>query len=283
MTAINYVGIHKTANLTKAIVTFVLAALAVVVLASLSAVTATVDNLADFTRGGPGGILEAAGLLFFAFAGYARIATLGEEVIDPTRTIPRAIPLALGITLAIYATVATSALLAVGPDVLAESTAPLAAAAAGGLSLSTPLVRAGGTVAALGVLLSLLAGVSRTSFAMARHHELPTWLGAVHPTHRTPHRAELAVGTLVIAVTAVADLRGAIGFSSFAVLAYYAIANASAYTQPDDQRRWPKSLQVFGVTGCSVLAFSLPISSMIQGAVVLAIGAAAWLIRQLYR
>jgi APA family basic amino acid/polyamine antiporter len=281
MTAVNYVGIRKTANLTKAIVTFVLAALAVVVLASLSAVTATVDNLADFTRGGPGGILEAAGLLFFAFAGYARIATLGEEVIDPSRTIPRAIPLALGVTLAIYATVVTSALLAVGPDVLAESPTPLAAAVAGGLSWATPLVRVGGTVAALGVLLSLLAGVSRTSFAMARNQDLPTWLGAVHPIHKTPHRAELAVGTLVIALTAAADLRGAIGFSSFAVLTYYAIANVSAYTQPDDERRWPKSLQAFGVTGCVLLALSLPISSVIQGAVVLAIGAAAWLTRQL--
>ena len=279
LTAVNYVGLEKTANLTKAIIAVVLAALAIVVFATLAGPTTSPDNLANLTDSGLGGILEAAGLLFFAFAGYARIATLGEEVLDPTRTIPRAIPLALGITLVIYAIVAVSALLAVGPDVLAQSTAPLAAAADGGLSWAVPLVRVGGTVAALGVLLSLLAGVSRTTFAMARNHELPSWLGAVHPTHKTPYRAELVAGAAIIAVVTVADLRGAIGFSSFAVLAYYAIANASAYTQPEAERRWPRWLQILGMTGCAVLALSLPITSVITGAAVLAIGATVWLIR----
>lgn len=279
MAAVNYVGVQKTANLTKVIVALVLVALAVVVVATLGSPTTGFDNLSDLTAGGVGGILQAAGLLFFAFAGYARIATLGEEVTDPTRTIPRAIPLALGITLAIYAIVAISALLAVGPEVLADSNAPLAAAAGGGLSWAVPLVRVGGTIAALGVLLSLLAGVSRTGFAMARNHELPSWLGAVHPRHRTPYRAELLVAAVIIVVVSVADLRGAIGFSSFAVLTYYAIANASAFTQPDGERRWPRWLQVVGVAGCALLAFSLPLASIIGGAAVLALGALVWLIR----
>jgi basic amino acid/polyamine antiporter, APA family len=279
LAAVNYVGVEKTANLTKVIVTVVIVALAFVVFATLAAPTMSPDNLTDLTSGGVSGILEAAGLLFFAFAGYARIATLGEEVVDPTRTIPRAIPLALGITVAIYAVVAVSALLAVGPDVLAQSTAPLATAAEGGLSWAVPLVRIGGTIAALGVLLSLLAGVSRTGFAMARNHELPAWLGAVHPVHQTPYRAELVAGAAIIAVVAVVDLRGAIGFSSFAVLTYYAIANASAFTQPESERRWPRWLQIVGITGCAVLALSLPVGSVIAGAVVLATGAAIWLAR----
>jgi len=279
LTAVNYVGVEKTASLTKAIVAVVLATLAIVVFASLAGPSASTDNLANPTGSGLGGILEAAGLLFFAFAGYARIATLGEEVVDPTRTIPRAIPLALGITLVIYAVVAVSALLAVGPEVLAQSSAPLAAAAEGSLSWAVPLVRVGGTVAALGVLLSLLAGVSRTMFAMARNHEFPSWLGAVHPIHKTPYRAELVAGAAIIAVVAVVDLRGAIGFSSFAVLTYYAIANASAYTQPDAERRWPRWLQILGMTGCAVLAIALPITSVIIGAAVLAIGATIWLVR----
>jgi APA family basic amino acid/polyamine antiporter len=279
MTAVNYIGVEKTANLTKIIVTVVLAALTIVVVGALAAPTTSLDNLAGMTDGGVGGILEASGLLFFAFAGYARIATLGEEVTDPTRTIPRAIPLALGITLAIYGIVAVSSLLAVGPDVLAESEAPLAEAAAGGLSWAVPLVRVGGTIAALGVLLSLLAGVSRTTFAMARNHELPSWLGAIHPAHKTPYRAELAAAAAIIAVVLVADLRGAIGFSSFAVLTYYAIANASAFTQPESERRWPRWLQALGVLGCGVLAFSLPLASVIGGVVVLALGAVVWLVR----
>jgi APA family basic amino acid/polyamine antiporter len=280
MTAVNYAGVRQTAGVIKAIVALVLAALAVVVVASLLGGTASTNNLPPLGSGGMGGILEAAGLLFFAFAGYARIATLGEEVIDPSRTIPKAIPVALGVTLAVYATVAVSALLAVGPDVLAEAEAPLATAvAAGRYAWLTPVVRIGGTIAALGVLLSLLAGVSRTSFAMARNRELPRWLGAVHPTHKVPHRAELVVGAIVAVVAAFADLRGAIGFSSFTVLIYYAIANASAWLQPPDQRRWPRPVQALGVAGCALLAASLPITSILAGAVVLVIGAAIWLLR----
>lgn len=280
VTAVNYAGVRQTAGVIKAIVALVLAALAVVVAASLLGGTASTDHLPPLTSGGMGGILEAAGLLFFAFAGYARIATLGEEVIHPSRTIPKAIPVALGVTLAVYTTVAVSALLAVGPDALADAEAPLAVAvSAGRYAWSTPVVRIGGTIAALGVLLSLLAGVSRTSFAMARNGELPRWLGAVHPTHKVPHRAELVIGGLVAVVAAFADLRGAIGFSSFAVLTYYAIANASAWRQPPDQRRWPRPVQALGVAGCGLLAFSLPITSVLAGAVVLVIGAAIWLIR----
>ncbi|CAN5372210.1 MAG: APC family permease [Acidimicrobiia bacterium] len=278
MTAVNVAGIRKTAAVTRVIVAVVLLALAAVVAGSLSGTEASIDNLADPTRGGVGGILEAAGLLFFAFAGYARIATLGEEVLDPVHTIPRAIPLALGIALAVYAAVAVSALVAVGPDALAAAEAPLAAAVVGQPVL-VGVVRVGGAVAALGVLLALLAGVSRTGFAMARNGELPRWLGAVHPVTRTPYRAELAVGLVVTVVAAVADLRGAIGFSSFAVLAYYAIANVSAWAQPPRQRRWPRAFQIVGVVGCIVLALSLPVTSVIGGSMVIALGAAIWMVR----
>ena len=219
LTAVNLGGVTKTATLTRAIVAVVLASLAAVVVAALFGGTADTGNLGSLTAGGVGGTLESAGLLFFAFAGYARITTLGEEVRDPARTIPRAIPLALGVTLAVYATVIVAALLAVGPGALAAATAPLdVAARAGDLDALAPAVRVGGTVAALGVLLSLLVGVSRTTFAMAADGLLPRWLAAVEPRRRVPHHAELAVGAVVLAVVLVADLRGAIGFSSFAVL-----------------------------------------------------------------
>ncbi len=282
LTAVNYQGVQKTAWLTRIIVVIVLAALATVVVAALGGGAATVDNLDSVTEaGGWTGILQSAGLLFFAFAGYARLATLGEEVVDPQRTIPRAIPLALGITLGVYALVAVSALLAAGPDDLAASAAPLdTAVRAGDLDALSPVVRVGGTIAALGVLLSLIVGVSRTTFAMAANGEMPRWLDAVHPRHRVPHRAELVVGAVVAAIVLVADLRGAIGFSSFAVLAYYAIANASAYTLPPHQRRWPRCLGVVGVVGCVVLAFTLPSASVIGGLVVLVLGALVWKVRQ---
>lgn len=281
LTAVNYRGIAKTAWLTRAIVAFVLAALAAVVAAVVAGGSAepalVVGGLGAAT---PYGVLQAGGLLFFAFAGYARIATLGEEVADPHRTIPRAIPLALGITLVVYAAVATSALAALGAGPLATVDAPLSAAVATGrFAEAAPLVRVGAIVASLGVLLSLLAGVSRTTLAMARDRELPGWLDAVHPRHRVPHRAELAIAAVVVAVILLGDLRGAIGFSSFAVLVYYAIANASAWRLSPAQRRWPRWLAGLGVAGCALLAVTLPLTSVVGGAGVLAVGAVVWAAR----
>jgi APA family basic amino acid/polyamine antiporter len=221
------------------------------------------------------GILQAAGLLFFAFAGYARIATMGEEVRDPQRTIPRAIPAALAITVAVYAVVAVSALSAGGPDVLARASSPLTAAVqAAGAGGVAPVVRIGGAVASLGALLALIAGIGRTSLAMARNGDLPAWLAAVHPRFRVPHHAELALAVIVSALVLTTDLRGVIGFSSFGVLVYYGIANASAFTQPPEQRRWPRALNLLGAVGCVVLALSLPAASVIAGAAILALGLA---------
>jgi APA family basic amino acid/polyamine antiporter len=281
LTAVNYHGVHKTATLTRVIVAIVLAALALIVTGALLGGTASVDRFGSLTDAGLHGILQSGGVLFFAFAGYARIATLGEEVVDPARTIPRAIPRALGIVLVVYAAVALSALAAVGPAALAASDAPLATALrAGDLGALVPAARIGGTIAALGVLLSLIAGVSRTTFAMAADRELPGWLDAVHPVHHVPHRAELLVGVIVTALVLVTDLRHAIGFSSFCVLTYYGIANASAWTLPPEHRRWPRALSAAGVVGCATLAVTLPAASIVGGAVVLGFGSLARLVRR---
>jgi APA family basic amino acid/polyamine antiporter len=274
LTAVNYQGIHKTAALTRAIVAIVLVALALVVVGAIAGGQPSVHHFDGLTSGGVHGILQSAALLFFAFAGYARIATLGEEVEDPARTIPRAIPRALGITLLVYAVVAVTALAAVGSAALAGSDAPLATAvSAGRFDALVPAVRIGGAIAALGVLLSLIAGVSRTTFAMASNRDLPHWLSAVHPSRRIPHRAELVVGALVALLVTFTDLRHAIGFSSFCVLTYYAIANLSAWTLPPEDRRWPRALTVVGVVGCVTLACMLPATSVLLGAAVLAGGA----------
>jgi APA family basic amino acid/polyamine antiporter len=280
LTAVGVQGIHKTAALTRVLVTIVLAALAAVMVGSVAGGHASTDHLGGLGVGGVRGVLESAGLLFFAFAGYARIATLGEEVTDPARTIPKAIPRALGITLLVYAAVAVTALLAVGPGELADSDAPLSTAVrSGSMDWLSPAVRVGGTIAATGVLLSLIAGVSRTVFAMAADGALPRWLDAVHPDHKVPHRAELTVGVVVTALVVAADLRGAIGFSSFAVLTYYGIANASAWTLPRHQRRWSRALAGAGLIGCAVLAATLPARTVIAGVLVLVVGAGSWVVR----
>ncbi|MBT2397648.1 APC family permease [Streptomyces sp. ISL-100] len=276
LTAVNYGGVQKSAWLTRAIVVVVLA-----VLVGVVAVCVGVDgpSLGSGPGGsGVGGVLQAGGLLFFAFAGYARIATLGEEVRDPGRTIPRAIPVALGIALVVYACVAVAVLSVLGAGELASSAAPLAdAVRAAGVAEMAPVVRVGAAVAALGALLALILGVSRTTLAMARDGHLPGALAAVHPRFQVPHRAELAVGVVVGVVAAVADVRGAIGFSSFGVLAYYAIANASAWTLGPGRGR---VLAAGGLVGCVGLAFALPVSSVVAGAAVLAVGAAAYGVRR---
>ncbi|TDY04573.1 amino acid/polyamine/organocation transporter (APC superfamily) [Mycolicibacterium litorale] len=275
LTAVNYAGVHKSALLTRLIVAFVLAVLAVVVVVALGFGDPAVGRLALPDDVSVGGVLQSAGLLFFAFAGYARIATLGEEVRDPERTIPRAIPIALGITLAVYAVVAVAVLAVLGSGTLADAAAPLTEAVrVAGFAGLVPVVAAGAAIAALGSLLALILGVSRTTLAMARDRHLPAGLAAVHSRFGSPHRAEVAVGVVVAVLAATVDLREAIGFSSFAVLIYYAVANASAWTLGY------RAVPAVGLAGCLVLAFALPWTSVAAGAAVLGVGALTYAVRR---
>ncbi|GGX62234.1 APC family permease [Streptomyces minutiscleroticus] len=279
LTAVNYGGVRKSAWATRVIVAVVLAVLAAVVVVCLGSGSSGAGGPVVGASAGAGGVLEAAGLLFFAFAGYARIATLGEEVRDPARTIPRAIPLALGIALVVYAAVVVAVLSVLGAEGLGRATAPLAdAVRAAGAPALVPVVRAGAAAAALGSLLALVLGVSRTVLAMARDRHLPGALAAVHPRHRVPHRAELAVGAVVAVLAATADVREAVGFSSFGVLLYYAVANASAWTLSPAVRT--RLLPAAGLVGCVALAFSLPWTSVAAGAGVIGAGAAVYALRR---
>jgi APA family basic amino acid/polyamine antiporter len=274
LTAVNLRGITRTATFARILVAGSILALAVFVVAALAGGHADPRNLVPGdVAGSPYGVLQSAGLLFFAFAGYARIATLGEEVRTPERTIPRAIPIALGITVAIYLVVGTSALLVAGPATIAAGSTPLATALeAGGAAWATPAVRIGAAVASLGALLALIAGIGRTALAMAREGDLPRPLAGVDPRSHVPARAQVVVALAVILLVSVADLRGAIGFSSFGVLIYYAIANMAAFTQPAEDRRWPRALNVLGLAGCIGLVATLPVAAIVAGAVMFAIG-----------
>ncbi|NHC14206.1 APC family permease [Motilibacter deserti] len=272
LTAVNYLGVTRTAALNRLLVAVTLAVLGFVVVTCLAGDRGAVSSLTDATSLDAYGVLQAAGLLFFAFAGYARLATLGEEVRDPERTIPRAVPLALGIVVAVYALVAVGLLLVLSPAGLAASTAPLRdAVAATGHEDWAVLVRVGAVTASLGVLLSAMAGVGRTTLAMARDRELPVALAAVHPRFGVPHRAELTLGAVVVVIVSVSDVRGAIGFSSLGVLVYYAVANASAWTlRTRSAVRRP--VAALGLVGCVVLAAALPFTSVVSGIGVLACG-----------
>ncbi|GAB3536678.1 APC family permease [Arthrobacter tecti] len=282
LAAVNYHGVTRTAGLARILVMLVLAALAIAVVGCWGGSSPDPARILGdgILAHGWYGILQSAGLLFFAFAGYARIATMGEEVRDPKRTIPRAIGIALGITIIVYAIIAVTLLATIGPEGVATNPTPLAAAVeTGTMSWAGPVVRVGAAVAALGALLALIAGLGRTSLAMAREHDLPHWLSAVHPRYKVPHRAEITLAVVICAIISVADLRGAIGFSSFGVLIYYLVANIAAFTQPDTDRRYPKALQVLGALACVALVAALPPLSVVLGILMFAAGIILRLVR----
>ncbi|WP_196829631.1 APC family permease [Frigoribacterium sp. CG_9.8] len=280
LVAVNYRGVTRTAMLIRILVVIVLAVLVVVVAAGTSVARLGIDPFADLTGRGWYGVLQSAGLLFFAFAGYARIATMGEEVQNPARTIPRAIVIALSLTVMIYATIAVVLLGSLGSAALGVSMAPLGAVVqASGWSWAGPLVTVGAAAACLGALLGLIAGVGRTTLAMAREGDLPRRLAAVHPRFGVPHRAEVTLAVMVCLIILIADVRGAIGFSSFGVLLYYLVANLAALSQGAHQRRYPRIIPVLGVVGCIALVVTLPLTAVATGVGILALGVAYRAIR----
>ena len=276
LAALNYRGITRTALLTRILVIITLVALAIMVIAMVATGNVALRPLVDGASWNEvtiGGVLGSAGFLFFAFAGYARIATMGDEVKDPTHAIPTAISIALGLVVVIYAIVGVVLLGSLTPTDIADARAPLTTAVEqADLGWVAPLLRIGAIMASLGALLNLLTGVSRTSLAMARHGDLPPVFATVHPVHRVPYIAELSVAAVIIVVLLVADTRSAIGFSSFGVLIYYAIANISAFTQDPGRRRWPRAVFVLGALGCAGLVFALPLQSLLVGCGVYALG-----------
>jgi APA family basic amino acid/polyamine antiporter len=275
LTAVNLFGITRTAFLTKILLGIVVATLAFVAAAAVLGPHPSGAGASPAADGGVGGVLPAAGLMFFAFAGYARIATLGEEVKDPARTIPRAILAALAGAFAIYLAMAVLLLNHLPGGQLAASTAPLLDAVANSrLGAGAPLVQAGAAAACLGALLALITGIGRTALAMARERDLPGALARVGGRHTVPYVAELSVAAAVVLLLLTTDVMTVVGFSSFGVLIYYAVANAAAYTLDAHPAHAPKWLNVAGFFSCLLLAFTLPAASVLGMAAVLAVGAA---------
>ncbi|WP_053206188.1 APC family permease [Jiangella muralis] len=268
VTAVNLAGVRRTARVGAVLVALVIAVLAAVVGTGLGGAGVAPD-WSSGSSGGVLGVLGSAAVLFYAFAGYARIATLGEEVRDPA-SIPRAVIVSLTAALVLYAVVGLTVLLVLGASGTVDSSQPLrAVAAAAGAGWLEPVVAAGAAVAALGALLSLQAGVGRTAFAMASAGDLPARLAAVHARRRVPHVAELASAVVTVVFVLVGDLATTLAASAFAVLVYYAVANAASWRLGPDERRWPRWLSAVGLASCVLLAVSLPWRTVVVGAAVL--------------
>lgn len=259
MTAINLAGINRTALGSKVLATITIAFLLTLVIAGFALPAAA----AQLETGSPIGILSAAALFFFAFAGYARVATLGGEVQNSERNVARAIWISFAIVLAIYLTLSLILTEKLGSN-LAFTVTPLADLAAKTF-LGGEFVWIFAALAGLGSLLALLAGMSRTAAEMALDLELPK-LFAKRLSNNAPVVAELTIASLVIVLVSTGGILLSLGISSFAVLLYYAITNFAAFRQPPADTTRPKALNLLGLALCLLLALSVPIEGLVAGA-----------------
>jgi APA family basic amino acid/polyamine antiporter len=216
--------------------------------------------------------LSAASLIFFAFAGYARVATLGDEVKDPKKNIPRAIVISLSAVLVIYLLIAVVVVGAINtanepmPPAVFETLLLVSAP-----WFSPVIIDAVVVLASLGSILALLAGVSRTAATMAEDKELPS-VFASRNRFGAPWLAEalIAIG----AVTLIENREytfWVIAFSSFSVLLDYAIGHLSVLAQPKDQRKQPLFIAILGFILCFVLLLSVPGPAVLVSTVILAV------------
>jgi APA family basic amino acid/polyamine antiporter len=282
LTGVVLAGLRQSHWTNVAIVSVTLASLGFFVLAGLPTLVA--DGAARFApfldpepgRGGVAALLSASALMFVAFTGYGRIATLGEEVRDPRRTIPRAIVLALVAVGALYAAVAVVAVGGAGAAALADPahrSAPLAvAAAAFDVPLLDTALAVGAIAAMAGVLLNLILGLSRVLLAMGRERDVPALFARLDPSGRTPTAAVVAVGVGIAALALLGDVRTTWSFSAFAVLVYYAITNAAALRLSDAERFYPRWVSWAGLASCATLAWFVDPAVWATGLGLLAVG-----------
>ena len=236
------------------------------------------DNFVPFAPSGSAGIFSGAALIFFAYTGFARVTLVAEEVRDPVVTIPRSIFLALGISAALYLLVSAIAVGLAGDAALAGSGAPLADAirVTGNVPVLM-LVTAGAMIATASVLLTTILGISRIVFAMSRNRDLPGFLSAIHPRFCTPHTAIAVTGAGMVAVILLADLTLAVSVSTFAMLAFYLIADLAALRLPWQARRYPAWVPAIGAASCAGLAVFLSRTSVLIGCAGLVAGGALYL------
>ncbi len=293
LAVVNMSGIRSTVRVTTVIVTIVLALVVTALVWSALglptasdtglAITAPVEaNRVDGVLDGPLGVLTAAGLLFFAFAGYARMATLGEEVRDPVRTLPRAIGAGLAVVLVLYALVGWATTTRLG-DALASSAAPVADLV--GLGWLHIALLGAAALASVGSLTGILAGLSRTGLAMARHRDLPGPLSFVWPVTKAPVVAEAVTAAVAVAGVLLLPVAQLVAFSSTCVLTYYAVAHVSAIrgarrtaeasAEPGARPvRWwlPRWVPMAGLALCATLVATLPWPGVVAAAAWLALG-----------
>jgi len=238
------------------------------------------ENLRPFFPSGDGSLkalLQACALMFVAYTGYGRIATMSEEVREPRRTIPRAILAVMAVTALLYIMVSVGGIGAYGAEALGEATRAQAAPLETVLRdlhhpTAATVVAVGAMTAMLGVLLNLILGLSRVALAMGRRNDLPNAFARIDRSGSTPTVAVIGVGVLVTALTLAGDVKLTWSFSAFTVLVYYAITNLAALRLPRHDRLYPRWISVIGLFACLFLAWWVEPKVWLAGLGAIAIG-----------
>ncbi|BAZ48206.1 amino acid permease-associated region [Nostoc sp. NIES-4103] len=262
MTLIVLSGIRRSNVANTVIVSVTLLSLGFFILVCLPRVTVVgIDNLTPFFTSSPGAILHASALMFVAYTGYGRIATMGEEARSPRKTIPQAMIVCLLLTMLLYIAVATVGIGAVGVDVLSNATgqakaAPLEVAVRSVAGSGAALVLAVGAMTAmLGVLLNLILGLSRVLLAMGRRGDAPRFLARLNQQQTSPYWAVIVVGGAIAALVLLGNVKTTWSFSAFSVLIYYAVTNLAALRLSPSERLYPVWVGWIGLVSCLFLAF----------------------------
>ena len=271
LTLANLAGIQKAGLVNTLIVLITLLSLLYFVFGGIGSVESR--NFTPFAPFGIRGIAESAAILFFAFTGYARIATLAEEVVEPKKTIPRAVIITILTAIILYAAVSFIAVGTIGSGAMAHSQSPLQLASdsmrAPAISLVTTL---GASTAMLGVLLSQILGISRMLLAMGRRRDLPAFFERIHRKTSVPHTGILFTAAVILLITLLGNFEFVVRAATFTILLYYSITNLSALKQPGEQQLYGKIIPILGLAGCLVMSVSLPLNVILSGIVLLAAG-----------
>jgi basic amino acid/polyamine antiporter, APA family len=263
MVIVNILGLKKSSFINMALVVAKLGILIFFILFTINQVDRA--NFSNLTPFGWVGVIQGAGIIFFAFAGFGRVATVAEEVKDPTRTIPQAILLALTVCTVIYFLVGFTAIGMLGSYTLSKSTAPIAEAISlAGSRYAVILVAIGALAATSSVLLTEIMGISRIVFSMSRNNQLPKLLSKLHSNFGTPYFAIIAAGILMGILALFVNFKQIIELSSFGLLSYYAITNLSALFMKREETGIMNNLSrlraLIGLVACVALMIILALS-----------------------
>jgi basic amino acid/polyamine antiporter, APA family len=262
LTLIVLSGIRRSNLANTIIVSITLLSLGFFIIACLPrALEAGRSNFTPFLADSPASLLQASALMFVAYTGYGRIATMGEEARSPRQTIPKAMIVCLLLTMLLYLAVAAVGIGAVGADVLGSTAqqakaAPLEAAVRSVAGSGGAFVLAVGAITAmLGVLLNLILGLSRVLLAMGRRNDAPRFLARLNQEQTTPYWSVIVVGIAIAFLVFLGNVKTTWSFSAFSVLIYYAITNLAALKLSPGERLYPKWVGIVGLLSCLFLAF----------------------------